>query len=389
MTSWRLLPSRAAGRTVRALPTSVLLCAVLVCALPSAALGQPGGASRSAGPSGPTSTAGTSTEAARAEAADAAARVLALTQRLRTADRAYATAVGSVGRSVADSVLADTAADAAADRADAAALAQARSARALYMGGGSAGVLSTLLQAQNARDLTLRVLAVRQAMTELRAATGTARAAATRSAAAARRSAADATASVVVADDLGRRARAVDELLDEAQGTLERLSRRARHLAEAERAARALATARAEAAASRQAALSGVRAAVPPSGYLALYRSAAATCPGLRWTLLAAVGQVESGHGRDVGPSSAGAVGPMQFMPATFRGYAVDGDGDGRTDPLAPADSVFTAARYLCASGAGSTSGVRGALLRYNHAQWYVDLVLRVEQQLVLSQSSP
>jgi membrane-bound lytic murein transglycosylase B len=129
-----------------------------------------------------------------------------------------------------------------------------------------------------------------------------------------------------------------------------------------------------------------VRATLPPSGYLALYRSAAATCPGMRWTLLAAVGQVESGHGRNVGPSSAGAVGPMQFMPTTFRAYAVDGDGDGRTDPMSPADAVFTAARYLCGGGAGSASGVRAALFRYNHAQWYVDLVLQVEQRLVATQ---
>jgi hypothetical protein len=193
VTSWRLLRSRAAGRTVRHLPTCALLSAVLVCALPSAALGQPGGGSGFASPSVPaTSAEGARTEAAdaeaadaeaaRAEAADAAARVHALTVRLRTADQAYATAVSSVGRSVADSVLADAAANDAADRADAVAAVQARSARALYMGGGQAGVLSTLLQARDTQDLALRVLAVRQAMTELRTASGTARAAATRSA---------------------------------------------------------------------------------------------------------------------------------------------------------------------------------------------------------------
>jgi membrane-bound lytic murein transglycosylase B len=54
---------------------------------------------------------------------------------------------------------------------------------------------------------------------------------------------------------------------------------------------------------------------------------------------------------------------------------------------MSPADSVLTAARYLCASGAGSASGVSGALLRYNHAQWYVDLVLRVEHQLLVEQT--
>jgi membrane-bound lytic murein transglycosylase B len=279
-------------------------------------------------------------------------------------------------------VLAGAAADDAERRADLASAAQARAARALYMSGGPAGLVSSLLGAEDGSDLALRAVALRRAMSGLRASAGSARDAAARSAAGARRAAAAADASVVVAADLSRRAERVDALLAQAQAELDRLSERSRRLADAERAARELARARAEAAASRTTALTGVRAVVPPSDYGTLYRSAAATCPGLRWTLLAAVGQVESGHGRDVGPSSAGAVGPMQFLPSTFRAYAVDGDRDGRTDALSPADSVLTAARYLCASGAGTAAGVPGALFRYNHAQWYVDLVLRVEQQL-------
>ncbi|MFZ0161192.1 MAG: lytic transglycosylase domain-containing protein, partial [Kineosporiaceae bacterium] len=118
--------------------------------------------------------------------------------------------------------------------------------------------------------------------------------------------------------------------------------------------------------------------------YQRAYQQAAGSCPGLRWTLLAAVGQVESGHGRNSGPSSAGAVGPMQFMPATFARYGIDGDHDGKADAWNYADAIPTAARYLCASGLDATpAGVQQALLAYNHAQWYVDLVLSTERAIV------
>ncbi|MCT9931659.1 bifunctional lytic transglycosylase/C40 family peptidase [Planotetraspora sp. A-T 1434] len=115
---------------------------------------------------------------------------------------------------------------------------------------------------------------------------------------------------------------------------------------------------------------------IPPA-YLRWYMDAAQTCPGMSWTVLAAVGKVESDHGRDPasrGPNAAGARGPMQFLPATFAGHAVDGNGDGHTDVYDPADAISTAAAYLCASGAASD--VRKALFAYNHAGWYVDRVL-------------
>jgi hypothetical protein len=111
--------------------------------------------------------------------------------------------------------------------------------------------------------------------------------------------------------------------------------------------------------------------------YLELYQQAAATCPGLSWTVLAAIGQIESGHGRNVGPSSAGALGPMQFMPATWRTYGVDGDGDGKADIMDPFDAVPGAAKYLCASGAGrGGSALSNAIWHYNHSQAYVNGVL-------------
>jgi hypothetical protein len=115
--------------------------------------------------------------------------------------------------------------------------------------------------------------------------------------------------------------------------------------------------------------------------YLELYQQSATTCHGLSWTVLAAIGQIESGHGRNVGPSSAGAMGPMQFMPATWRSYGVDGDGDGKADIMNPFDAVPTAARYLCANGAGrGGSSLSNAIWHYNHSQSYVNGVLSLAQ---------
>jgi len=114
-----------------------------------------------------------------------------------------------------------------------------------------------------------------------------------------------------------------------------------------------------------------------PTTWRQLYIQSATLCPGLSWTVLAAIGQVESGHGRNDGPSSAGAVGPMQFLPATFRQYAVASDGDGKADPWDAFDAVPTAARLLCANGAGQGgAGLVNAVFAYNHADWYVTEVL-------------
>lgn len=114
-----------------------------------------------------------------------------------------------------------------------------------------------------------------------------------------------------------------------------------------------------------------------PTSYLELYQRSAELCPGLSWTVLAAIGQVESNHGRNNGPSSAGALGPMQFMPATWKAYGVDGDGDGEADIWSPFDAVPSAAKYLCANGAGrGGEKLRKALWFYNHSWSYVDRVL-------------
>jgi hypothetical protein len=114
-----------------------------------------------------------------------------------------------------------------------------------------------------------------------------------------------------------------------------------------------------------------------PKTYTELYKLSASYCPGLSWSVLAAIGQVESGHGRNSGPSSAGALGPMQFMPATWAAYAVDGDGDGKADIMSAYDAVPAAALYLCRNGAGQGGqALYDAIFAYNHADWYVQKVL-------------
>ena len=120
-----------------------------------------------------------------------------------------------------------------------------------------------------------------------------------------------------------------------------------------------------------------------PGNYLELFQdSAKLFCPGMSWTVLAAIGQIESGDGQNNGPSSAGALGPMQFMPSTWAVWGMDAFGQtGQPDIMNPYDAVPSAAAYLCAAGAGSPSTLPAAIFAYNHAQWYVNEVLALAQQ--------
>jgi Transglycosylase SLT domain len=90
--------------------------------------------------------------------------------------------------------------------------------------------------------------------------------------------------------------------------------------------------------------------------------------------VLAAINRIETAFGRNQGPSSAGAVGWMQFLPSTWAAYGVDADGDGASDPADPDDAIHAAARYLSASGA--PGDWYRAVFAYNHADWYVQQVL-------------
>lgn len=162
------------------------------------------------------------------------------------------------------------------------------------------------------------------------------------------------------------------------------------------------------------AAISGI-----PARALQAYEATGEWCPGLRWQLVAAIGQVESGHGTYGGASvgddgvarpsifgppldgSGGtrqlpvdgwlgwwgltgpwqrAVGPMQFLPGTFTAWAVDGDGDGVTNPHDIDDAAATAANYLCAGGA--ITDEREAVLRYNNSSAYATEVLDLADRL-------
>ncbi|MEU7783008.1 lytic murein transglycosylase [Amycolatopsis sp. NPDC049159] len=134
----------------------------------------------------------------------------------------------------------------------------------------------------------------------------------------------------------------------------------------------------------------------------------------LDWALIASIGRIESNHARGgyvnakgdtlepiLGPvlNGAGAfaaipdtdggkydgdavwdraVGPTQFIPSTWRGYASDGNGDGVSNPNNVYDEALATARYLCSGGLdlSTDAGQRIAVRRYNNSQSYVDTVM-------------
>jgi len=169
-----------------------------------------------------------------------------------------------------------------------------------------------------------------------------------------------------------------------------------------------------------------------PASVLAAYRAAASrlarddpSC-GLRWEILAGIGRIESGHARGgrvdangtavriIGPVLDGspgvaairdsdggqwdddtvwdhAVGPMQFLPGTWRGFGADGSGDGVADPHNVRDAALAAGRYLCAGDVtlATPAGLAGGLLRYNRSMAYVANVMRWIQAYSTGQVVP
>jgi membrane-bound lytic murein transglycosylase B len=161
-----------------------------------------------------------------------------------------------------------------------------------------------------------------------------------------------------------------------------------------------------------------------PAAALSAYQRAAQVIDAadkdcnIDWTLVAAIGRVESNHGRyggntldDNGVSRPGiygipldgsngtskiadtdaaqydndpqydrAVGPMQFIPSTWSVVGVDGDGDGKRDPQDIDDAALATAVYLCSGNEdlSTTKGQQSAVYRYNHSQDYVNLVLSI-----------
>jgi hypothetical protein len=167
--------------------------------------------------------------------------------------------------------------------------------------------------------------------------------------------------------------------------------------------------------------ITGLAANGIPNVALNAYRVAAARMGsaqpgcGIDWSLLAGIGRIESNHGRYGGavlnadgtstpeirgPALDGgdfayiadsdngvfdhdttydrAVGPMQFIPTTWRSYAIDADGNDTTDPFDIDDAALGAAHYLCVAGGDLTTeaGQRRAVLAYNHSDSYVAEVL-------------
>ena len=159
-----------------------------------------------------------------------------------------------------------------------------------------------------------------------------------------------------------------------------------------------------------------------PERALEAYRAAGTWCVGLRWEVLAGIGWVESRHGTTrgaavnpetgevrpwiFGPPLDGspgvrrlpvgrwlgwagltgpwqqAVGPLQFLPATFEAWSVHREGGHAPDPHDIDDAAAAAANYLCGGANGAIDDERQALLRYNHSETYVVDVLAYANSL-------
>jgi membrane-bound lytic murein transglycosylase B len=132
---------------------------------------------------------------------------------------------------------------------------------------------------------------------------------------------------------------------------------------------------------ARPISLADVRVGRPlPADVLLRYYREAERRFHVRWQVLAAVNFVESAFNKLRNRSSAGAQGPMQFLPSTWRAYGLGGNVHD------PHDAILGAANYLHASGAPRS--YRRALFAYNRSALYVDAVLRYARQIARDRRS-
>ena len=118
-----------------------------------------------------------------------------------------------------------------------------------------------------------------------------------------------------------------------------------------------------------------------PADFDPIYKAAGVQF-GVPWQILKAVHYVETGcSGSTTKSSYAGARGPMQFMPGTWRAYGVDGNGDGNPDIYNVNDAIYGAANLLAHAGAAD-GNIDGALFSYNHSQSYVNKVKEVASSI-------
>jgi membrane-bound lytic murein transglycosylase B len=308
------------------------------------------------------------------------ASVHALEAKANAAEQRYQQAFSSVADSVSTSLDAQQQSGSVTDQASSAQAALQSRLEGLYESGGPLAGVAAVLTSGNINEAVDRNELVSSAATaqvsKVQAAVHLAQRARSQAHAADQQ----ALRNIGTERDVATAAASVKTLLAQQSALLKSASAQLNAKLNAIRAAQAaLAAQAAEFATITTTSVAGLHILPPSAQYLALYKAAAPTCPGLPWTVLAAIGQVESGHGRNPSTSSAGAMGPMQFEPATFAAYAVDGDHDGKADIRDPADAIYTAAHYLCANGGGASStGLSSAIFHYNHAGWYVAMVLKL-----------
>jgi hypothetical protein len=308
------------------------------------------------------------------------AKVARVERQVAAAEQQYDTALAGVGASVNAAILDDRTSDASAAAAQAQQDQLDDRIRSLYMSGGPLAVYASLLDAKDPAALEEQAIVVQHVVAADQLMAQSASSTSSHAAAVAADAQRQAELRIATERNVAQIAVTVQTLLTQEQALLAQAQSKVAQIKAAEAALARQNTAFTVITADRIAAMKMLPA---PLAYTRLYhRAAAAECPGLSWTILAAIGQVESGHGRNTSTSYAGAMGPMQFLPATFTAYAIDGDNDGVSDIMDPADAIFTAANYLCANGAATgPNALYNAIFHYNHADWYVQMVLALAKQ--------